>query len=189
MTTSATAKALLRQKLKRKRQALFFRNPEPDLISHFDDLSQLGIGPSVIAGFAPIHSEINIWPLLKQLSQSEHTVTLPVILGPDVALRFREWTPGCDMAKDRYGVRYPTAGPTRIPELILVPLLAFTAQGARLGYGGGYYDRTLAALRDAGEVFACGVAYAGQEVSEVPTEAHDELLDGVLTETGFTAFR
>jgi len=78
------------------------------------------------------------------------------------------------------------------PTLILLPLLAFTPRGDRLGYGGGYYDRTLANLRAKtraeGEIFACGVAYAGQEVDTLPTDDHDERLDGILTEDGFRRF-
>ena len=93
------------------------------------------------------------------------------------------------MATDRYGVSFPAAGQTLTPQFILVPLLAFTPNGDRLGYGGGYYDRTLAALRSDGAVFACGVAFAGQEVAELPTDAHDAKLDGILTETGFKAFQ
>ena len=74
------------------------------------------------------------------------------------------------------------------PDFLFVPLLAFTARGQRLGYGGGFYDRTLNQLRAKGEVFACGVAYAGQEVSVLPTDDHDERLDGVLTEAEFRKF-
>jgi len=92
------------------------------------------------------------------------------------------------METDRYGVAFPAHGTALTPSLILVPLLAFTKRGERLGYGGGYYDRTLQALRSKGEVFACGVAYAGQEVESLPTDVHDERLDGILTETGFKAF-
>ena len=83
---------------------------------------------------------------------------------------------------------YKRQGKSITPQLIFVPLLAFTANGERLGYGGGYYDRTLASLRQKNEVFACGVAYAGQEVESLPTDAHDAKLDGILTEDGFKAF-
>jgi len=92
------------------------------------------------------------------------------------------------MKKDRYGIAYPTRGKPIAPQLIFVPLLAFTARGERLGYGGGYYDRTLETLRQKSEVFACGVAYAGQEVESLPTDMHDAKLDGILTEDGFKAF-
>ena len=92
------------------------------------------------------------------------------------------------MKTDRYGVAYPAVGKTFSPDLIFVPLLAFSAKGERLGYGGGYYDRTLEVLRQKNEIFACGVAYAGQEVESLPTDMHDAKLDGILTENGFKAF-
>lgn len=93
------------------------------------------------------------------------------------------------MRTDRYGVSYPAKGETLTPQVVLVPLLAFTAAGQRLGYGGGYYDRTLSGLRSQGDVFACGVAYAGQEVADLPTDKHDADLDGILTEKEFRTFR
>lgn len=146
------------------------------------------ITADIIAGFSPIGHEIDVWPLLRALQKQGHRMTLPVVTGSDQPLEFREWSPKCEMAADQYGVSYPAAGQALIPQLILVPLLAFTSNGDRLGYGGGYYDRTLASLRSGGEVFACGVAYAGQEVAELPTDPHDAKLDGILTEIGFKAF-
>jgi len=115
-------------------------------------------------------------------------VALPVTDGPNSALSFRQWTPDCELQPDRHGVRVPVGTSDVRPELILVPLLAFTDAGERLGYGGGYYDRTLAGLRAKSEVFACGIAYAGQKVTSLPTDDHDERLDGILTEDGFREF-
>ena len=183
-----TYKTSIRKKMRAQRRALSAQNPSPDLRLAFNDLLQGRLKSSIIAGFAPIGDEINIWPLLKSLHNDGHQIALPVVMGSRKPLIFRAWTPDCDMDTDRYGVSFPAAGPPLTPQLILVPLLAFTARGERLGYGGGYYDRTLAALRSNGEVFACGVAYAGQEVEELPTDAHDAKLDGILTENGFKAF-
>jgi len=92
------------------------------------------------------------------------------------------------MERGQFNVLYPKTGEYLKPQLIFAPLLAFTSTGERLGYGGGFYDRTLETLRKSGEVFACGVAYAGQEVDHLPTDAHDVPLDGILTEDGFKAF-
>ena len=75
-----------------------------------------------------------------------------------------------------------------MPSLVLVPMLAFTPYGERLGYGGGFYDRSLEALRARGQVFACGVAYAAQEAASLPTESFDQKLDGVLTPDYFRDF-
>lgn len=173
-----------RHKARQRRRALSTPKAGQALINHLPDY----IKSQTIAGFSPIGEEIDIWPLLKSLHSDGHRIALPVIIAPEQPLIFRDWNPNCKMKTDRYGVAFPAHGPALTPTLILVPLLAFTKHGERLGYGGGYYDRTLQALRNAGEVFACGVAYAGQEVETLPTDVHDERLDGILTETGFKAF-
>ncbi|GGX70419.1 5-formyltetrahydrofolate cyclo-ligase [Litorimonas cladophorae] len=175
-------KAEARAKARLKRNALHVPDLGTRLIQTFPPQTLRG---ECVAGFAPINDEIDIWPLLHHLHGAGRQIVLPVITAPATPLRFRLWTPDCEMATDRYGVQFPAKGPFLTPQLILVPLLAFTADGRRLGYGGGYYDRTLAALRSQSDVFACGVAYAGQEVPELPTDAHDARLDAVLTETDF----
>lgn len=142
-----------------------------------------------VAGFAPIGDEIDVWRLLRHLHEQGRTIGLPVTPSAPGPLTFRRWTPGCEMRTDRHGVSYPDHGEELTPQLLLIPLLAFTPEGQRLGYGGGYYDRTLAALRSQGDVFACGVAYAGQEVAALPTNVHDADLDGILTEKEFRTFR
>ena len=177
-------KSNARHKARQRRRALFNPNAKHKLAEHLPDQFKT----QIIAGFSPIGEEIDIWPLLKSLHRDRHRIALPVIIAPEQPLTFREWQPNCEMKIDRYGVSFPAHGPALTPTLILVPLLAFTKRGERLGYGGGYYDRTLQALRSKGEVFACGVAYAGQEVESLPTDVHDERLDGILTETGFKAF-
>jgi len=88
-----------------------------------------------------------------------------------------------------YGTREPHAHVSEIsPTLVLLPLLAFSPDGKRLGYGGGFYDRTISGLRERSEVFACGTAYAGQETSDIPTDQYDQRLDGILTEDYFRKF-
>jgi len=177
-------KSECRKRLKRHRATLQSSGAGQALIEHFpSSLSQ-----SIIAGFAPIGNEIDLWPLLSHLHDKGRTVCLPVVEAPATPLTFRRWTPDCEMMADRYGVSYPAKGDVIQPELILVPLLAITARGERLGYGGGYYDRTLASLRSSGDVFACGVAYAGQETADLPVDVHDQPLDGILTEAYFKVF-
>lgn len=183
-----TQKAKLRKDLRARRGTLHAQNPTPNLYHFVETVFEASRAVGTIAGFAPIGDEIDIWPLLHRLHHDGHTVCLPVVIQAEQPLQFRSWHPDCNMKTDRYGVSYPSDGPSVTPGLIFVPLLGFTARGHRLGYGGGYYDRTLDALRRAGEVFACGVAYAAQEVEEIPTDAHDAKLDGILTETGFKAF-
>lgn len=173
-----------REQARKRRKTLFHPETGVSLVERFPE----NFKQNPIAGFSPIRDEIDIWPLLHALYNQGRRVALPVVTGSRLPLMFREWTSGCEMNTDQYGVSFPSTGDVLTPQLILVPLLAFTSCGERLGYGGGYYDRTLEALRETGEVFACGVAYAGQEVAKLPTDAHDAKLDGILTETGFKAF-
>jgi 5-formyltetrahydrofolate cyclo-ligase len=111
-------------------------------------------------------------------------VCVPVIPGPGMPLRFREWSPGCRMVAGAFGALIPAEGAWLEPQVLIVPLLSFDRRGYRLGYGGGFYDRTLERLRSRGATLALGFAFAAQEVAEVPTEPTDQPLDAVLTETG-----
>lgn len=180
----SNAKWVARNRARQRRKLIQSKDAATGLISNFpDQLSDIQI-----AGFAPIGGEIDLWPLLHHLQSSGRIIGLPVALAKPAPLTFRTWTPDCEIACDQYGIQYPINGEIITPTLILVPLLAFTAAGDRMGYGGGYYDRTLSALRAQSELFACGVAYAGQEVDSLPTNDHDERLDGILTEKEFRTF-
>lgn len=184
MKATPQTKSKARQAAKVIRRLLKNESAAPHLITHFPPELERGI----IAGFSPLGDEINLWPLLTYLYSEGHRICLPVTPKTPSVLNFRQWTPDSLMGTDRHGVSFPVSGTELIPDVVLVPLLAFTNRGERLGYGGGYYDRTLEFLREAGEVFACGVAYAGQEMAELPTDAYDQRLDGILTETGFRTF-
>jgi 5-formyltetrahydrofolate cyclo-ligase len=136
-----------------------------------------------VSGFWPIGSEIDLAPLLRALAARGHTVALPVVVGRDRPLDFRAWREGDEMAEGPYGIREPLESAAEItPQVLLVPLLAFDRAGYRLGYGGGYYDRSLASLRARGNAIAIGVAWAAQEVPAVPHDEHDQPLDWMLTE-------
>jgi len=185
MSSAPSSKDKARVMARAVRSSLSSADVGASLVSHFPDQFR----QKRIAGFAPIHNEINLRPLLHALNDQGRTVALPVTNDQNSALSFRHWSPSCDMKADRYGIMVPVGTRAIEPDLILVPLLAFTAKGERLGYGGGYYDRTLAKLRAEGDIFACGVAYAGQEAAFIPTDAHDERLDGILTEDGFRSFK
>ena len=134
-----------------------------------------------LAGYLPIGSEIDPRPVM---AAHEGPVCVPVMVGRGRPLRFRRWAPGCALERGPFGVMVPERGEWLMPEALIVPLLAFDARGARLGYGGGYYDRTLAALRGQAPVLAIGFAFAAQEVRRVPVEATDEPLDRIVTERG-----
>ena len=146
-----------------------------------------GIGRfAQVAGYLPLGSEIDARPLMLWLAQAGAMLALPAVIAPDAPLEFRRWDQNADLEPDALGVPAPPrVAPLAHPDLIIVPLLAFDRAGGRLGQGGGHYDRTLAALRQAGPVFALGLAYAGQELPEVSTEPHDQRLDAILTETEF----
>ena len=135
---------------------------------------------AVVAGFWPMGDEIDISPLLLALHGSGHRIALPVTPKRGNPLTFREWWPGQAMVAEAFGTMRPV-GEVVVPEFLLVPLLAFDRAGRRLGYGGGFYDRTLAGLPG---VVTVGCAYAAQEVDEVPTGLYDFLLNAVATEHG-----
>ena len=136
---------------------------------------------AVVSGFWPIGREIDIRPLLHALHDRGNPVVLPVTPKRGNPLTFRLWRPGDVLQPERFGTSRPV-GEEAVPDVLLVPLLAFDRRGHRLGYGAGFYDRTLAAL-PAGR-YALGVAYAAQEVPEVPAGSTDIPLDAVATDRG-----
>ncbi len=135
---------------------------------------------ALIGGVWPLPNEMDLRPALTALCAAGHEIYLPETPKLGNALIFRRWSPGCAMVRERFGTYRPD-GPVGFPDFVFVPLLAFDTAGNRLGYGGGYYDRTLASL-PASE--AIGFAYAAQCVAQVPAEAHDRPLRRVVTETG-----
>jgi 5-formyltetrahydrofolate cyclo-ligase len=138
----------------------------------------------VIAGYWPMTEEADVRPLLEDLARQGCPVCLPVVVVKDGPLLFRRWQPGMSLAAGRHGTFHPPEDSAPLtPELLLIPLLAFDRRGGRLGYGGGYYDRTLAALREKRSVMAVGIAYAAQEMVGLPHEPHDQRLDWIITET------
>ncbi len=142
-------------------------------------------GGRVLAGYMPMRTEIDPLPAM---TAHQGVVGVPVIIGKALALRFREWSPGARMVEGAFKALIPDEGAWVEPQVLIVPLLAFDARGYRLGYGGGFYDRTLEALRARGPALAVGFAFAAQEVAEVPTDATDQRLDVMVTEKGVTVF-
>lgn len=139
----------------------------------------------VLSGYMPMRSEIDPLPAM---AAHQGPVGVPVILAKATPLRFREWSPGCRLVEGAFRALIPEEGAWVEPEVMIVPLLAFDARGYRLGYGGGFYDRTLEGLRARGPVLAVGFAFAVQEVAEVPTDAFDQRLDAIVTEAGVLEF-
>lgn len=144
---------------------------------------------AAVSGYWPMADEIDVRPLMTRLHDAGHTLALPVVVGKGEPLVFRTWQPGAPLAKAGFGLRQPAAdAPAIVPGILLVPLLAFDPEGYRLGWGGGFFDRTLAKLRAKSPVIAVGVAYAAQRVDRVPRTERDQRLDWLVTEEGFEAF-
>lgn len=149
----------------------------------------LGQGARIVSAYRRIRSELDPQPLMLALAEQGCRLCVPVIQGKGLPLRFREWTPQTRMQPGPFGAQVPSEGDWLEPDLLIVPLLAFDATGRRLGYGGGFYDRTIARLRAAGPVRAVGFGYAAQQVDAVPADATDERLDAIVTEAGVVRSR
>ena len=175
----------LRQEMVTRRAALSVA--EHDALSARIVAHALAALPApVVAAFCwPIKHEPDVRALLADWAKTGVRTALPVVVAEGQPLAFREWTPETPLAPDRYGIPTPTAGEWLTPDLILLPLNGFDAAGFRLGYGGGYFDRTLAAL--APRPLAVGVGFEINRVGSIRPEAHDQRLDWIVTENG--AFR
>lgn len=138
-----------------------------------------------LAGYMPMRTEIDPLPAM---AAHDGPVGVPVILGAGQALRFREWWPGCSMIEGAFGAAIPSDGHWIEPEILIVPLVGFDGHGYRLGYGGGFYDRTLEGLRAKRPTLAIGFAFSAQELAHVPIEPTDQKLDLMVTEKGVRQF-
>ncbi|MEP6828839.1 MAG: 5-formyltetrahydrofolate cyclo-ligase [Rhizomicrobium sp.] len=141
---------------------------------------------TIVAGYHAHHDEADPALLLQALAQTGAHIAFPRVVAKDAALEFHRIPDGEIMNPGAHGIHEPLAHwPRVVPAILLVPLLAYDDDGYRLGYGGGYYDRTLAALPGAR---AIGIAYAGQRMDFLPRDAHDYPLNAILTQTGLTVF-
>lgn len=182
MTSVAEDKAAARKAAIAVRNAV--RDPDAEAAAASRLLDILRFLPGkVISGYMPIRTEIS--PLSAMTGMiGRSPVTVPVIQGEGLPLVFREWHPDAPMIDGPFGALVPTEGAFLEPEVLVVPLLSFDRRGYRLGYGGGFYDRTLEELRARHEVLAIGLAYSAQEVDSVPREETDQALDLIVTEKG-----
>jgi 5-formyltetrahydrofolate cyclo-ligase len=138
-----------------------------------------------IAGYRALADEIDPAPVLDGLHRAGMALCLPRVWGAARPLHFHRWQPGDPLQPGAYGIMEPAPTAACIdPVVLLVPLLAFDRHGHRLGYGGGYYDRTLAALSARGPLLSIGLAFRGQELLSLPHEAHDRSLDLIATDEG-----
>ena len=190
----AAAKAELRQQAAIARKALVNADPEaPARLAAQSDIIirmvQDERPAGVVAAYMPIRSELSPLRLVAALVAQGIVTAMPETPSPGHPLIFRRWAPGDDLVDGPYGTSQPSpAAPVMVPRVILAPMLAFDSACWRLGYGGGFYDRTLAGLRDAGQrVTAIGIAFDGQLVDKVPVGPFDMPLDAVLTPSGLRA--
>ena len=180
---SMIEKSQLRSEMRARRKRL--AELDPDAASRLAAHAERLPGGKVVAVYRAIGSEMDTAALSRALSLRGMALCLPVVTARDAPMEFRLWMIGDPLEPDAAGVPAPLPLSSAVdPDRVLTPLLAFDARGARLGQGGGYYDRTFAVLSDAMRV---GFAYAGQEVEPLTLESHDIRLHGVLTETGYRA--
>lgn len=169
----ATARA---EAFARRKAAFTLRGPEDT--AHLTAVLA-GYSGQRLAGYMPMRTEIDCLPAM---AAHAGAVGVPVILGAGQPLKFRSWSASAHMVAGAFGALIPEAGDWIDPQVLIVPLLSFDRRGYRLGYGGGFYDRTLEGLRARGPVTAIGFAFAAQEVDEVPIEPTDQKLDLIVTE-------
>lgn len=177
-------KAQLRRAQSRRRREAAAETPEAGHLLADQVLRHLDLPDgAACSGFWPLGDELDLRPLLTRLHFAGHPIGLPVVVKKAAPLLFRRWQPGDTLVPGGFGTSMPDGDkPVIEPRVLFVPLLAFDRAGYRLGYGGGFYDRTLELLRAGGPRLAVGVAFAAQEVEAVPRDRYDQKLDWIVTE-------
>jgi 5-formyltetrahydrofolate cyclo-ligase len=183
-------KEALRREARALRKSLHAAQPDigDALARNFQD--GLPLPPrAAVAGFLPVREEADPTVLMAALRARGHAILLPRVVAIGAPLGFHLWEAGAAPMVGAFGLYEPAPDwPQATPDIVLVPLLAFDGAGYRLGYGGGYYDRTLRLLRQERPVIAVGIGFAGQERSDLPHDHHDERLDWMVTEADVKHF-
>ncbi len=184
MSKILEAKAALRRSSRQRRREAAGRSASAAAQVCGLLLDSIDLPPAAtLSAYWPLRDELDPRPILSALAARGQRLCLPVVVEPGAALVFRGWRPDTALEPAAFGTQVPGPDcPVLEPDVLLVPLLAFDRRGHRLGYGGGFYDRTLAGLRACRPVLAIGLAFAAQEVDEVPVEAGDQPLDRIVTE-------
>lgn len=181
------AKSACRKQAARRRNELAAAEPDAaDILANHASLLVRRYGRGIFASYVPIRSELSPLVLLDRLAALGCDLALPVTPEEGNPLTFHRWLLSARLDDGPYGTKQPPkSNVVCIPDVILAPMLAFDSRGWRLGYGGGFYDRTIAVLRDAGhKVVMIGIAYDGQKVDKIPVGSYDMPLDSVLGPTG-----
>jgi 5-formyltetrahydrofolate cyclo-ligase len=187
--TIEEAKAGLRAMARRRRAAIHDgKRAETALAAAGHFFAGVHLEPGdVVACYWPIRDEFDCRPVLTRLMDEGQPVCLPVVVGDAMPLEMRLWEQGVPLYPAGFGtLAPPETAPVVVPDVIIVPVLGFDKEGTRLGYGGGYYDRTLAGLQKRPRLI--GFAFASQELDHVPRDAHDVPLEAVVTEAGYRQF-
>ena len=182
-------KAALRRKMGLLRRELAAADAPPDAGKQAADRFFAHVtvpDGAIVSAYWPMGDELDPRPLIHRIQGAGHTIGLPVVVAKGAPLMFRDWTPETRFIPGGFKTEVPEpTAPEVVPTILLVPLLAFDLKGYRLGYGGGFYDRTLVKLRASAKIMAIGFAYEGQMVDEVPRAEYDQPLDAILTERAF----
>lgn len=190
--TIAIEKRKLRERMLAERHAMphaAMHAASQSMARHFADHPILAFADS-FAGYIAMRAEADVLPVFDIMERYDKLTALPCAM-PEKTLLFRQWHKGQPLVRHALGMQEPQAtAPSIIPSVILVPVIAFDGDGYRLGYGAGYYDRTMERMRQfPTPPLFIGVGYTSQEVDRVPGESHDQPLDGILTELGVSMFR
>jgi 5-formyltetrahydrofolate cyclo-ligase len=191
LTETQSAKAALRAEALALRDALLgaARAAAAEIIAARPFPVTIAAG-AIVSGFSPMKTEINPIPLMRKLADLGAQLALPAIAGRGRPLIMRAWSFGAPLKAGQWGIREPgPEAPEVAPDILIVPLTCFDRAGHRIGYGAGYYDRTINALRAKKKVIAIGIAFAAQEIAHVPATDRDERLDLMLTERETIDFR
>ncbi len=193
MVTQQSADELSWMKASQRASANRVREKEHELSRETAGAKLAGFGldflqldqAAVVSGYYPHRTEIDVILLMERLHGEGRQLCLPVVIENEQPLEFRRWQPGDLTERGQLNIEVPLASAEVVePDVLLVPLLAFDDRGYRLGYGGGFYDRTLGMLRSKKPIVAVGVAFSGQEVGAVVRGVGDQPVDWILTENG-----
>jgi 5-formyltetrahydrofolate cyclo-ligase len=179
-------KHALREKMKAERRAAAKARPDAAVHAAKNFLAAIEIpAGGVVALYHPLRDELGTEPVAAALAERGVQLALPAVSAKNAPLEFRPYAFGLALEKGAHGTLVPAETAENLrPDILVAPLLAFTRAGGRLGYGGGYYDRTIEALREEGPLVVVGYAYGAQEVTRLPADGHDQMLDWIVTERG-----
>ncbi len=178
----------LKAKMRKNALALRLKLSKPEVAARSADICQRLLATiafsqgAEVAVYLPISNEVDPELALNRLSEAGFRLALPAVVAKDLPLDFYGWAPGEDLEAGALGTRVPVLKEVCAPSLLIVPLLGFDRAGYRLGFGGGYYDRTLESLRSKRSILSVGLAFCEQELHELPHASHDQRLDWIITD-------